>query len=157
MKRFELFSIQSVIEEMLKTSKIVKLNFVLIANKKNLESEIESIKKSMNVSEEYTAYDETRVNLCKVHCEKDETGEPKMKNNSFVGLDNNPDFVVAVKNLQGKNKKAIDEHNTKLTEYNDFLNEDIEFEFKKIDPDIIPNDMITGEMQSILIPLFDME
>jgi len=141
----------------LKTSKIVKLNFALLANKKSLESEIESIKTSMVVGDEYKAYDEARIELCKVHCEKDELGEPKMNNNAFVGLETNTEFITEVKVLQDKNKTAIEEYNTKMNEYNEFLNEDIEFDFKKIDPDVIPDDMITGEMQSILLPLFDME
>ena len=120
MKRFELFSIQVVIEEMLKTSKIVKLNFALLANKKSLEAEIESIKASMIVSDDYKVYDEARIELCKVHCEKDGNGEPKMNDNQFVGLDTNITFVTEVKTLQDKNKIAIDEYTIKIAEYNEF-------------------------------------
>jgi hypothetical protein len=45
------------------------------------------------LAEQEKPYEEARLELCKRYCEKDEKGEPVLKDNRFQGLENNSEFL----------------------------------------------------------------
>ena len=155
MKRKDLFSVYSVIEAMLKESKVVKLNFYLLENKKKIKDAIDNIVGSINVTDKYKEYDNLRVELCKKYCSKDSNGVPIIKDDNYVGLDDNEEFSEKLKELIKNNKSTVDEYIKSMKEYNALLDEDVDLGLKKINIELIPNDLITGEMQEILLPLLE--
>jgi len=145
MKRFESFELVGVIDQILPESKIVKLNMYLYSNKDILESNNETLRNSINVSERFKAYENKRIELCKVYADKDDNNEPILKNGIFVGLKDNEEFEKLSYKMIEEYKTDIDEYQDQMSQYNALMEEEVDIELDKFDVDIIPDGLIDGK------------
>jgi len=154
MNRNDLAKITNVLNDVLLKCKKVKLNDLFITNVNKIEPILTSVKKSINISEEYKEYDTKRVDLCKKLALKDENNKPILKDGVFDGLENNVEFNKEIEALDLEYKDCIKENEQMWKEYSELMNEEIEFVFELIDINLIPDDLIDGKQQLVLNPLF---
>ncbi|MFW6219509.1 MAG: hypothetical protein ACOCZ5_00240 [bacterium] len=157
MKNGDLFELNDVISSILKESRKIKLNFLLLENQNLLNNKIELLSKLFVTPVEIKKFEKERIELCKMYSEKDENGKPKIENDKFVGLLNNIEYKQKYDELENKYRKDIDEYNKQVVEYEKMLDEECDIEFKKIDINFIPDDLLTGQQLKILTPLLKME
>ena len=153
MKNQNVAELIKTIDVVLEKSKKIKLNFLLLENQKLLEDYNETLKKTITFSDMLIDFEKERINLCEEYAEKDEDGNPKTEDNKYVGLLGNEEYKKKYKELEEKYKKEIDEYNKQVKEYEDLLNDTCDVEFKKINVDLIPDDLLLGKELKILTPL----
>jgi hypothetical protein len=154
MKYNKLFEISETIKVVMSTSKKVKLNMYLEENRVKINEKLEIFKTVITPTELFNEYELKRKVICEKYADKNEDGTPKIKDEVYVGLENNKSFDKHIEVLRAENKDIIEERELQIKEYDELLKEDIKFDFIKFDIDLIPDDLITGIQQSILKSLF---
>lgn len=105
--------------------------------------EVEAIDKAKLSSPEYMEYEQKRVDLVKNYAEKDDKGEPIIKDNEFQGVDfSNPDFVAKYSELNKEYEKP-------LKEINDLLNEEVDVQLYKVNIKDVPNELESFDLHKI--------
>lgn len=150
MKRVEMFGLLKEIEGILKVSKKVKLNYFLQKNINSITKDKEILDKIIEPSDKFKEYESKRIELCKEYCDKDSDGMPIVKNNKYLGLDDNDEFNEKINSLLNEYKNIIDEYQDKIREYEQMLDDDVDIEFVKFDIDLIPDDLVTGEELTLI-------
>lgn len=112
--------------------------YAIAKNKKFIQEELELVEKTLVHSDEFKAYEEKRVELCKKHAHKDENGEAKMTNNAFDIVDRKQ-FDKELKVLQEEYKDTLEENIKKVEDYNKLLETETEITFFKIKLEILPD------------------
>lgn len=132
----------------------VKFNYAVARNIAKLKSETESLQKSIEVTEDYKAYDAQRVELAKKYAKKDEKGEPVIENNNYK-LEDEKGFNKEVKDLQEKNKKTMDARAKQMKEFEALLKEESNVELYTIPLELVPESITTEQMKAILPLIVD--
>lgn len=143
--------LKSKIEE-LKLLQGAKFTYGLSKNISIIEEEIKHIQESIKPTEEFTAYDEARVALCKVHAKKDKDGEfiykvhPESGQQEYdIDVDGKK-WTTAIEKLRKDNSEAITKREKQLKDYNELLDADCEIEFYSMSIDSIPNEINVEQM-----------
>lgn len=153
MKKRELFGLLNGLEAV-KNLKGVKFAYAVAKNKNLVKREVKLFSESNKPNEKFLEFDKKRVELCQEYCEKNENGEPVIKNNTFIGLEKNDAFNKVIEELREEYKEAIDEREKQSKEYNKMLDEEIELDFHKVLLENVPSD-ITGQQLELILPIVD--
>lgn len=156
MNKNQLIKIVSTIDDILKFSKKVKLNYYLNKNKIKINNELLKINDLDKPSKKLVEFETKRTDLCKKYSFKDESGNVIIENETYKIKDISI-FNKELKELKEEYKETILEREQQIKDFEDLLNEEIEFEFEKFSIDFIPDDLITGEQQTIIEPLLKIE
>lgn len=162
MKKKDLLLMLSVIEEVLKVSKVSELNWKLIQNKNILKVYKEEIDEFLNQSEEFKQYENKRIELCNKYAKKDKDGNPIIINisNKFIydGLENNKEFLFSVKKLNKEYEEVIKIRNEQVKHYDEvIMNEEVDLndKLKKIKISSLPDNIICGDLLECLFPIIE--
>ena len=128
-----------------------KLAYAIARNKRALEQEQSALIAGLNPSDDYREYETKRIKLAKKYADKDENGRYKKAGGRFVGLDNNPKWDAVLETLQEECKEAIDAYDKQNKDYEDALEEEIEFEMFMVGPDQIPVDITVIQFDSLYL------
>jgi hypothetical protein len=152
MKNKEVFNLLQSLNS-IKGLKGVRFNYAVAKNISKLESETESMKKSIEVSPEFKAYDDARIELAKSHAKKDEKGSPIIENNQFI-LEDKEKFTKEFDELKEKNKEVISAREEQIKDFESLLEEESDIETFKIKISEVPEE-ITTEQMTALLPLIE--
>jgi hypothetical protein len=119
----------------------VKFAHFLVKNKKKIQPEIEALEEAIEMSEAYRAYDNERAKLAEHYCDKDEHGRSIISNSQYVITEKFNEFNKELETLKEKFSNVIKEREQQIKEYNELLDEKVEYEGFKIHLDNIPNDV----------------
>lgn len=120
-----------------------KFSYCLKRNIDLLLPEVEAIDKAKLSSPEYMEYEQKRIDLVKNYAQKDENGEPIVKDNEFQGVDfNNPDFVE-------KYSKLNKEYEKPLKEINELMDQESDVQLYKLNINDVPNELESLELNKI--------
>lgn len=147
MKRKDLYAYMDALSNVTEL-KGVKFAYTLIKNKKKIEEEIKILEEVVKASEDFSIYENQRIRLCEVHCEKDDNGKPVIEDNKYKIIDIQ-NFDNELNILKEKHMSSILERERQINEYNSMLEEDIEINLSKIDYIDIPTDITTAQLESI--------
>lgn len=147
MKRKDLYMYMDALSNVTEL-KGVKFAYTLIKNKKKIEEEIKILEEVVKASEDFSIYENQRIRLCEIHCEKDDNGKPIILENKYKILDIQS-FDNELNSLKEKHMSSILERERQINEYNKMLEEDIEINLSKIDFIDIPTDITTAQLESI--------
>ena len=86
MKRKDLYMYMDALSNVTEL-KGVKFAYTLIKNKKKIEEEIKILEEVVKASEDFSIYENQRIRLCEIHCEKDDNGKPIILENKYKILD----------------------------------------------------------------------
>ena len=120
-----------------------RCTYAVNKNKRKVEEEIKTMETAVEASVEMKKYQEEREELAKVHAEKDEQGNPKLKRMPdpqdpekiqmvyvIPGQDDEKSkYRKALAKIEKTHEKAIKEHEEKVKKYNEeFLDDDTDFQ-----------------------------
>ena len=126
----------------------VKFAYTVIKNKKKIEEEIKILEEVIKASEGFTIYEQERIRLCEINCEKDETGRPVISDNKYKIIDI-VEFDNQLNTLKSKYASDILGRENQFNEYNRMLEDEIQIVLSKIDYIDIPVDISISQLQSI--------
>ncbi len=126
----------------------VKFSYAVVRNINILKPEIEALQEVIKPSEEFTKYEQERIELAKEHSKKDDKGEPMSENNKFI-LEDEKKFEKEFEKLKEKNKKVFDDRQKQIDEYITLLETESSMELFKIDISDVPEGITTQQMNSI--------
>ena len=149
MKKLDLVKLNKTIEK-LKHIKDTKFQYLLLKNKAIIKDEINTISEIAKVSSEFLEYDQKRINLAKKYAKKDESGEVIVEYNNIV-LADTASFTKEFTKLRKEYKKIIEAEEAKREEVDKILEEDIEFDFVKIDFDILPDELNQEDLENLQV------
>lgn len=130
---------------------------VLAKNLRRVRMECQDLEKAKAPSKEYLVYDKKRIELILKHADKDEGGQPKMTENRQGCIVNKQQatLMMAMLKLRDEHKPAIEEHDTKLAEYAELLEEKAdEIKFFTISSEQVPKE-ITGNQYDAIFEIID--
>lgn len=130
----------------------VKFAYAVAKNKDRVMREVRPLQKSIEPSKEVNEYEKERIKLCKIHCQKDEGGQPLIQNGVYVGVDGKPEFEKAVAELKEKFKEPLDKQKEDKEEYDRLLDEEVEIEFHQLRFEDVP-EVITVAQMSAIFPI----
>lgn len=117
-----------------------------------LKPEIEALQKAYSASEEFMAYESQRLELAQKYSVK-ENGNPKTiktgGGEEYIIADRDK-FSQELKKLQKKHKRAIEERQKQIGDFNEILKEEVEIDFYMISPDYIPEEITPAQLSAIM-------
>ena len=134
-----------------------KIAYAVARNKRALTEERDILNEIMISSKKFGEFTKKRVDLCKKLATKDDNGNPVIVDKNYVGLDDNPDFIKAIESLQEEYKDAIEKDENKMLDYQNAMDEEIEFNMFVISYDDIPDDVTVGQMDVLFLMIRDHE
>jgi len=138
-KRKELVELWGLIEQHRKIKNSVKFSYWLAKNRKRIQPEIESLEEAIESSRRYKEYDTERARIAKFYADKDENGKPIIQNSSYVVIEKLNEFNSELNILKEKYKDEVEKRDKQIEEYNNLLEEEIEFEGFKIKLEDLPD------------------
>lgn len=141
----------------LKGLKGVTLNYAVARNIAKLKTEVDSMKISLEVSDEFKKYDEARVELAKKYAKKNEKGEPEVA--TKIGQDGKPtqEYIIEdmeafkkdFETLKEESRQVIEDREHQLKDFEKLLKEDSTIELFKVKIEDIPQDITTEQMAGL--------
>lgn len=132
-----------------------KFSFTIAKNKEVIKPIVDKLNKMIKMSDRFMEFDKKRVEINEKYAERDEKGNPIMKEERFtIPKDKKEDFQKEIEALKTEYKDAVSERETQKKELEAFLKEEITLDFKTIPLSIIPEDINVDEME-ILAPLVE--
>jgi len=128
--------------------------FAVFKNKQILDREIEAINAiKKDPGEDYIKYEQERTNLCALHSEKDENGNPILEylpngQQSFKIADMKK-FEEEYSKLAERNKELLESIAENKKEFEEFLEKEADVELKKISIDDLPDDISASFLEKI--------
>jgi len=129
----------------------VKFSYFIAKNKVTMRNEITALEQTNKADEEFQEYENKRIRLARQHADKDDDGSPKVQDSNFVLTTNMELFQKEFGELKEKYKDVIIKREKQLTEFEQFLEGDVEFEGMKINFKDIPQQNIEPVMMECLI------
>lgn len=126
----------------------VSFSYTVAKNIRILKPEIEALTEAEKPTEEFTKYEEERINLAKKYSKKDDEGESIIKDKKFV-LENKKEFDKEFKKLKEENKEVLEGREKQVKEYLAVLETESSVELQKIDLSDVPDNITTNQMNSI--------
>ena len=125
----------------------VKFHYLLVKNKRLIQSEIESIQEAQEPEKEYMEYEKKRMSLCEVMCEKDDAGKPKVKNQNFIiPEETKEDFDKKMEEMKEEYAEPIEKMDKKRKEFAELLAEEVKIDFVSIPLSVMPESILGGDV-----------
>lgn len=130
----------------------VKFAFTVLKNKKKIEKQVdedkEIIQEILTATDEFKEFEDKRLDLCKLHSNKDEDGEAIVVDEKFDLIDEklfNKEFDA----LKDEYAEPISEREQQLKEFQEIMNEEISITFAKLTFEDLPTDISEKQLESI--------
>jgi hypothetical protein len=116
----------------------VKFSYFIAKNKVAIKNEFDALEIARKPDPKYIEYDTKRAELAHKMADRDEKGQAMIVNNSFVIIEKVDEFKTELDKLKKEYSEAIQTQEKNLKDFEDLLNEEIEFRGPKIDLKDIP-------------------
>lgn len=126
----------------------VKFSYGVARNIQKLKQEVDAFQLVSKPSEEYSVFDNERIELAKSHSKKDDKGEPVVVGNEFQ-IEDEKKFNKELDALRKKHKSAIEAREKQIEEVTALLEEESTVELHKIKIEDVPEDITTAQMSAI--------
>jgi hypothetical protein len=124
--------------------------YALLKIRKALEESFENIKELEKPSPEIEEFLNKRNSILISYSEKNESGAPKIENNSYVLVEaTKKECFDKIKSLEEEHKKDIDKENEKRKDFIKFLKGEEEINAPYIDISIIPQDVLPEDLWAL--------
>jgi hypothetical protein len=149
MKNVDLFRLREGLNNV-SNLKGVKFAYVVLKNKKIVEEEIETLQKSIEMSEQFQEFERKRIGLCEQYSEKNKDGSPIIVNNAY-NIPDREKFEIEVAGLKSQYLDCVSERESQLREYDKLLKDDTDVlgKLSKININHIPDDISATQLDSI--------
>jgi hypothetical protein len=147
MKRKNLYTYIQALAE-LADLKGVKFAYAVIKNKKKIEEEIKIIEETIKPSDDFSKYEQERIQICVVNSEKKEDGSAVIVDNKYKIIDMEK-FNTELEELRSNYTDTIKDRESQIADYNNLLEEDLDMTFFKIGENDLPLDITPAQLLSI--------
>jgi hypothetical protein len=153
--REKLFTLASVINNLLSKGTSVKFHYLLHKNKRVIDMEITTIQEAhrSNPPEHFQEFESKRVALCEKFADKDENGKPKRHKGDFV-ISDTEGFSAEMDIIKEEYPEIIEHMENSQRQFMEFLQEEVELDTYPIPLSVIP-DVITGQDIGVLYDIID--
>ena len=138
MKKRDLISLNSALVALEGRQFTVKFSYFMAKNKVMIKDEFAALDEVRKPSPEYIAFDTKRAEMAMEFADKDDDGKPKIENNNFIITQKVEEFRKALDELKATNAKVIETYEKQVKDFEELLDEDIDFRGPKIDLKDIP-------------------
>ena len=148
MKRYKIVELKRSLEELKQDKKYNKyVLFSIVKTLKTLEPIIADIVKEEEklYSDEYKTYENSRLSLLKVYADKNENGEPIIKDNIVQVTNKYEEFEVEFNKLKENNKEILESTLEKSKSFNEYMEEEVEVEITKFKFEYMPDELLPSE------------
>ncbi len=117
-----------------------KFSYFLAKNKKALKNEIDALQEAVKTSPEWLEYEQKRIQILVKYAEKDNNGEPIIRNNQYI-LNRELIFEATqeINDLVSEYKDVLDQREKEETELRKLLEEEVEIPgCAKIEVEFLP-------------------
>ena len=128
-----------------------KFSWAVMRNRRKLQAFIDSLTDLRKPPVGLERFEAKRIELCNSLADKDESGNPVIKDSSFVISDaNKQELNTKLEELRnGEFKAMFDEQERKRKEVEDIMKEPCDIEVYKVNPDYLPEKMSPAELEII--------
>lgn len=151
MKRKDIPTVLNTLNEV-SEMKGVKFAFSVLKNRKTIESQMESdreiFEKILIATDEYKDFEAKRIELCVLHSEKDDNGEPVVENDQYKIIDTQK-FGEELNTISEQFKDAIDGRQKQIEDYNSLMEDELTLEFKKVSFEDLPQDITEKQLRQL--------
>lgn len=156
MKNQELLNLYGALQDI--NLKGVKFAHAVAKNIAIIKSEAESLQKAIDLSDEFKAFEEKRIELAKKHAKKDENGEAiteiidkvtKAGRYIFENKEAEALFHKELDVLREENKEVVDAREKQLKEFTELLDKENDIKLFKISIKDIPEEISSKQMTAI--------
>lgn len=138
----------------------VRVAYAISKNKQVIQKEIEALNEALKPSEGYNAFEKERISLAKTHSKKDGNGRPVTQQTSigevFV-MEDQTKYDALLSELKEKHKAAVEEHEGKLQQREEMLEDDITLELHGIKLTDLPETMSVNEIGALSLFIIEDE
>ena len=128
----------------------IKFSYFLAKNRRRLQPEIEALEEIIKTPLKYQEYDTERAKTARSFADTDSEGNPIINQSNYVITEKLTEFNEALNKLKEKYKEHIDARQRQIKEYDEMLEEEIEFDGYKITLSELP-EKIDAESIEILM------
>jgi hypothetical protein len=122
----------------------MRFHYKLYKNSQILEPEVKALQTINKSDAKFNEFEKKRLELCQLHAEKDEAGEPKKiiegQQERFLIADEEA-FTAEINKFKDEYTDAIEAEEKRKAEFMSILDEEIELELIKIKEDAIPDNI----------------
>lgn len=126
----------------------VKFSYAIAKNISIIKPEVESLQKSIDMTEEYKEFDAKRIELAKKHAKKDKNGEPLVVDKNYVP-ENEAELEKKFAVLKEENKELVEARKKQMDEFNELLDKQNDVKLYKISIKDIPEEISSQQMTQI--------
>ena len=125
-----------------------KFAWALLRNKKKLLPVVEALEELRKAPSVIAEFEEARINLCKEYAEKDENGEPKTKDSSFVIPPESLETLQSkIGELREQHKDAIEAQRLQFKEIEEVLATPANADLYKVPLSYLPEQISPVELE----------
>ncbi len=135
----------------------VKFAYAVAKNTALLDTEVEALKKALEMTEEFKKYDDARVKLAEEYSKKDEKGKPVLlkttnergeivREEYDLAEETKAEWEEKFETLKLEHKEAIDARDAQIQEQNELLKTESTLTFHKIKLADVPVDITSAQM-----------
>jgi len=151
MKRVELVDLYKKIEKLPAKNYNKYLLLSIMKTKILFNPEINKIvdkERELYFDERFNEFEQKRIVIVQSYSEKTEDGTYKIDNGQYViRPESNNDAQEKIRDLKKEYSEVLSEHDRKISEYNTFINADIDIEIVKTSFENLPTDMTPDEFE----------
>jgi vacuolar-type H+-ATPase subunit I/STV1 len=132
-----------------------KFAFAVAKNMSAIKPTIDALETAQNKALECVKeYEESRIRLCMLYADKDESGEPKRFTDQDGGerfsiTEQREEFDKSVEHLRGTYHGAIEEKKRLDKEFSELLDDEVEVSIHTVKLSDVPDDITVGAMQGL--------
>lgn len=129
----------------------VKFSYFIAKNKVLMKDEVVALQEAKKAGEGYREFDLERARMAQEHADKNEDGSAKIHDNSFVITAKAEEFQEKLSALREKYAKPIKEFEAQMEQFNDLLEEEIDFEGTKVNLKDIPPQIEPAILEALIL------
>ena len=151
MKKRDLLSLHNALTMVEARQFSVKFSYFIAKNKVSLKNEYDALNEARKANPEFVTYDTKRAEMAHEMADRDEDGKAKIENNNFIIIEKVDEFKEELDKLKKKFAKVITDQDQKIKDFNDLLNEEVEYAGTKIDFKDIPTGIEAAVLETFII------
>jgi len=128
----------------------VKFSYFVAKNKIALKNDLEILDSVKKPTPEYIEYDTKRAKLAFEYSDKTDDGKPRIENNNFIITEKVDEFKTELDKLKEEYSKSIDEQEQKVKDFENLLDNEVQFTGIKIDMKDVPETIEPAILEILL-------
>lgn len=150
MKKQDLFRLQQGLQAV-GNLRGVKFAYAVAKNSRKVKAECEDIQEGIKAPEEWEEIEKQQREINMSHCKKDESGNPiPDSNGQFIILtERKDDHKKEMETLKEANKEAYTARENQIEDYNNSMNDEIEFSLHTIEEEDLPAEITAAQLDGI--------